>query len=101
MRKKTTPKDLRVAEYFLLLESLSRQRLPAVCSQPEEVERILALRSAFLVEAQTDPPLQQRSGEWRIASAVVTAITAEGRNLLARTTPATKSSWRARQGPEA
>ncbi|MGJ7543351.1 hypothetical protein [Variovorax sp. LT1R16] len=84
MRKKTTPRDRRVADYFQLLELLSQRPLPVVCSIQEDIHRILALRSASLVEALTEPPEQLRSGERRIARAVVTAITPEGRNALAR-----------------
>lgn len=95
MRKKTTPRDRRVAEYFQLLELLSRRPLPAVCSTPEDIHRILALRSASLVEALTEPPERLRSGERRIARAVVTAITAEGRNALARKARTAQATWRA------
>lgn len=84
MRKKTTARDLRVAEYYQLLEILSRRQLPVVCSAPEDIHRVLALRSAALVEALAEPPELLRTGERRIARAVVTAITVEGRNALAR-----------------
>lgn len=95
MRKKTTSRDLRVAEYYQLLELLSRRQLPVVCSAPEDIHRILALRSASLLEALTEPPELLRTGERRIARAVVTAITAEGRNALARSARAVPSFPRA------
>jgi len=84
MRKKITARDLRAAEYYQLLERLSLRQLPVVCSAPEDIHRILALRSASLLEALTEPPELLRNGERRIARAVVTAITPEGRNALAR-----------------
>jgi hypothetical protein len=85
MRKKTTLQERRVAEYFQLLELLSRRPLPAVYSAPDDIHRILALRSAALLEAMTEPIELLRTGERRIARAVVTAITPEGRSALART----------------
>jgi hypothetical protein len=84
MRKKTTPHERRVAEYFQLLDLLSRRPLPAMCSAPDDIHRILALRSAALLEAMTEPTELLRTGERRIARAVVTVITPEGRNALAR-----------------
>lgn len=94
MRKKIPPRELRAAEYFHLLELLSHRQLPVVCSAPEDVHRVLALRSAALVEAQTEPTELLRTGERRIANAVVTAITAEGRNALARKARASQATWR-------
>lgn len=99
MRKKTTSRDLRVAEYVQLLEALHRQPMPVVCTTPGDVHRILALRSASLVEALMDPPEHLRSGELRIARAVVTAITAEGRNLLVRSARAGRSLSRGQSEP--
>lgn len=48
MRKKVTPKALRLAEYYDLLEFLSRRQLPVVCSAADDNHRILALRSLAL-----------------------------------------------------
>lgn len=95
MRKKVTPKELRVAEYYDLLEFLSRRHLPVVCSRAEDIHRILALRSASLLEALTEPPELLRTGERRIGRAIVTAITSEGHNALARNTRALAASHRA------
>jgi hypothetical protein len=95
MRKKVTPKELRLAEYYDLLEFLSRRQLPVVCSAAEDIHRILALRSASLLEALTEPPELLRTGERRIARAIVTAITSEGRTALARNTRALPASYRA------
>ncbi|MEZ2299249.1 hypothetical protein [Variovorax sp. RCC_210] len=95
MRKKVTSKELRVAEYYDLLELLSRRHLPVVCSGAEDIHRILALRSASLVEALTEPPEMLRTGERRIGRAIVTAITPEGRTALARNTRALPASHRA------
>lgn len=95
MRKKIPPRELRAAEYFELLEILSHRQLPVVCSAPEDVQRVLALRSAALVEAQTEPTELLRTGERRIANAVVTAITTEGRNALARKARTAQATWRA------
>ena len=92
MRKKRTPRDRRVADYFHLLETLSRRPLPAECSAPEDVHRVLALRSALLIEARTEPLSYSPTGAPRIARAVVTAITAEGRKALADG-PRTSRAW--------
>ncbi|MGJ7497180.1 hypothetical protein ACSFA8_19130 [Variovorax sp. RT4R15] len=94
MRKKTTPRSLRMAEYYQLLEFLAGRPLPVVCVGEEVVERVLALRSALLVEAQVEAqPVLLRAGERRMGRAVVTAITTEGRNALSRNT---RWSFRAR-----
>jgi hypothetical protein len=78
--KKTRPSlPNRARECFELLEQLYRNPLPVVCSTPEDVHRILALRSADLLEALTEPPTLLRTGERRIDRAIVTAITAQGR----------------------
>lgn len=85
MRRKTpTGRQLRAANYLKLLEALSRVQLPAVCSQREEIDCILALRSACLVEALTEPPVVLRTGERFIPRAIVTSITPEGRMALVR-----------------
>lgn len=73
----------RANECYELLEFLSRRQLPVVCSEPEEIDKILALRSASLLQAQTEPTVVSRTGERRIARAIVTAITAEGRAACA------------------
>ncbi|MFV0675712.1 hypothetical protein ACLIWX_21620 [Variovorax sp. tm] len=82
MRKRPTARQLRAANYLNLLEALSTQTLPAVCSKPEDIDCILALRSASLLEAQTEPPVILRTGERFIPRAVVTGITPEGRMAL-------------------
>lgn len=84
MRKNIPPQEVRTAEHYQLLELLSHLQLPVVCSMPEDVHRVLALRSAALVEAEMEPTELLRTGERRIASARVTAITPDGRNALAR-----------------
>lgn len=99
MRKKISPRALRAARYIELLAHLSNRKFPVVCSTPEDIERVLALRSACLVEAEIDPAEQLRTGERRIARAVVTAITPQGRNALATTTPASQAMWRTASTP--
>ncbi|WP_418119699.1 hypothetical protein [Variovorax sp. 350MFTsu5.1] len=85
MRRKTpTGRQLRAANYLNLLEALSRLQLPAVCSKREEIDCILALRSASLLEALTEPPVVLRTGERFIPRAIVTSITPEGRMALLR-----------------
>lgn len=69
----------RANESYELLERLSQRQMPVVCSEPDEIDKILALRSASLVQALTEPTEVLRTGERRIARAIVTAITAEGR----------------------
>ncbi|WP_295987414.1 hypothetical protein [uncultured Variovorax sp.] len=83
-RKKPTVRQLRAANYLNLLEALSRLQLPAVCSEREDIDCILALRSASLVEALTEPPVVLRTGERFIPRAIVTGITPEGRLALMR-----------------
>jgi hypothetical protein len=53
--------------------------MPVVCSEPDDIHKILALRSASLLQAMTEPTVVLRTGERRIARAIVTGITAEGR----------------------
>jgi len=50
-----------------------------VCETPEDIHKILALRSASLLEAEADPIVLLQSGERRIERIVVTGITAVGR----------------------
>jgi hypothetical protein len=99
MRKKIRPRELRVAEYFKFLELLSERQMPVVCFAPEDIHRVLALRSAALVEAQMEPTELLRTGERRIANAVVTAITVEGRNSLARNARTAHPTWRSLPAP--
>ncbi|MDH6595001.1 hypothetical protein M2165_004890 [Variovorax sp. TBS-050B] len=84
----------RANDCYELLESLSRRPLPVVCSAPDEIDKILALRSASLLQAQTEPPVVLRTGERRIERAIVTAITAEGRAACALRGAAFPSSRR-------
>jgi hypothetical protein len=67
------------SECYELLEFLSRRQMPVVCSEPDDIHKILALRSASLLQAMTEPTVVLRTGERRIARAIVTGITAEGR----------------------
>ena len=83
-RRASTLREHREAQYLDLLLALSRQPLPVVCTAPEDIDRILALRSAALVEASTDPPVLLRTGERFIPRAVVLGITPAGRTTLAR-----------------
>jgi len=66
-------------ECYELLEFLSRHTMPVVCSAPGDIHKILALRSASLVQALTEPTVVLRTGERSIERAIVTSITAEGR----------------------
>ena len=92
MRKKRTRRDRRLADCFQLLEMLSRRSLPAEYLAPEDVHRILALRSAMLIEALTASLTYSRTREPRIARAVVTAVTADGRKALAER-PRSARAW--------
>ena len=67
------------ARCYELLEFLSRHQMPVVCSAPDDIHGILALRSAALVEALTEPAVLLRTGARKIERAVVTSITAQGR----------------------
>ncbi|KQW54334.1 hypothetical protein [Variovorax sp. Root411] len=77
--KRNLPRPGPAAECYELLHLLSRRPMPVVYSAPEDIHKILALRSASLLEALTDPSVTLRSGERRIPRAIVTGLTAEGR----------------------
>ena len=98
-RRASTLRERREAQYLDLLLALSRQPLPVVCTAPEDIDRILALRSAALVEASTDPPVLLRTGERFIPRAVVLGITPAGRAALARMRSTRKPSEQDEQGP--
>lgn len=84
MKNNNAVRTRRMAGYYQLLELLSWRQLPVVCTVAEDIDRVLALRSALLVEARIEAPKLLRTGERRIGLAVVTAITMEGRHTLAR-----------------
>jgi hypothetical protein len=77
--KRSQSRMSRASECYELLEFLSRRQMPVVCSEPDDIHKILALRSASLLQALTEPTVVLRTGERRIERAIVTAITAEGR----------------------
>jgi len=77
--KRSPSRRSHASECYELLEFLSRRQMPVVCSEPDDIHKILALRSASLLQAMTEPTVILRTGERRIARAIVTAITAEGR----------------------
>jgi len=79
MKKKTVPRSHQAAECYALLQVLSCRQMPVVCSAPEDIDKILALRSASLLEAMTEPSVVSRTGERHIPRAIVTGLTAEGR----------------------
>ncbi|MEZ2298492.1 hypothetical protein [Variovorax sp. RCC_210] len=79
MKKKTVPRANRAVECYELLQLLSRRQMPVVCSAPEDIHLILALRSASLLVALTDPSVVSQTGERRIPRAIVTGLTAQGR----------------------
>jgi hypothetical protein len=77
--KRSQPRAGHASECYELLEFLCRRQMPVVCSEPGDIHKILALRSASLLQALTEPTVVLRTGERRIERAIVTAITAEGR----------------------
>jgi hypothetical protein len=79
MKKKTVPPANRAVECYELLQLLSRRQMPVVCSAPEDIHLILALRSASLLKALTEPSVLSQTGERRIPRAIVTGLTAQGR----------------------
>ena len=81
--KKSPARMSQASACYKLLEALARLPLPAVISAGEDIHKVLALRSAGLIEAETSMPICQ-SGERKIESAQVTAITSEGRATLQR-----------------
>lgn len=74
--KKSPSKIFQASACYGLLRILSRGTLPKVLSDPDDIHKILALRSAGLVEAETSRPAYLDNGERRIESAEVTGITA-------------------------
>ncbi|MBO9515884.1 MAG: hypothetical protein J7549_17350 [Variovorax sp.] len=92
--KKSPSRTGRAAACYELLDVLSRRKLPVVCCVPEDIHKILALRSAALLEAQTDPAIVLRNGERRIERAVVTGITAEGRAACMAYNATAVPAWR-------
>jgi hypothetical protein len=96
MKKKTPPRpgsDQATACYELL-QLLSRRQMPVVCSVPEDIHKILALRSASLLEALTEPSVTSRTGERRIPRAIVTGLTAQGRAMCMGHGATALSGWR-------
>jgi hypothetical protein len=79
MKKNALAQSSRAVECYELLQLLSRRQMPVVCSAPEDIHKILALRSASLLEALTEPSVVSQTGERRIPRAIVTGLTAEGR----------------------
>ncbi len=59
--------------------------MPSGYTAQEDVERLLGLHAAGLVKVIFDPMVRDRSGEARIARAVVLCVTQEGYATLART----------------
>ncbi|RZL92683.1 MAG: hypothetical protein EOP82_09495 [Variovorax sp.] len=93
--KRPQPLPERATACYDLLRVLALCPLPIVCCRPDEIDRILALRSAALLEAVVDSVILQRSGERTIGRAVVTRITAEGRAACTlRDAKGPASSWR-------
>lgn len=89
-----------------LLRRLSASPLPAQFYAPDEVDKVKLLRAAGLVIALT-PQAASPSGRAGVESAQVLAITAKGREELARFdlpgqpmegAAAAPSSWKARLG---
>lgn len=74
----------RFADYNSLLVQVSRQSLPWVCYEPTTIEKLLALKSADLIAAEFDSPIQVADGSKHIARATVTAMTADGRATALR-----------------
>lgn len=92
--KKQQSQTGRAAACYDLLELLSHRQLPVVCEIPEDIHKILALRSASLLEADSDPIVVLRSGERKIARIVVTRITAEGRAACLAYSAMAVPAWR-------
>lgn len=64
-----------------MLQSLSRQSLPAVIATPEEIDHLRTLAAAGLVAVDIPANRWTRSG-YEQDAATVRAITAEGRRWL-------------------
>ena len=92
--KKHPTQTGRAAACYELLDLLSHRKLPVVCEIPDDIHKILALRSASLLEADADPTILLRSGERRIERVVVTGITAEGRAACLAYNAMSVPAWR-------
>jgi hypothetical protein len=67
------------SECYELLRAISHRQMPVVFTAAADIHKILALRSARLIEAETSMPVYRRNGELRIERAEVTAVTPAGR----------------------
>ncbi|SCK21090.1 hypothetical protein VAR608DRAFT_1585 [Variovorax sp. HW608] len=92
--KKHPTQTGRAAACYELLDLLSHRQLPVVCETQEDIHKILALRSASLLEAEADPIVLLQSGERRIERIVVTGITAEGRAACLAYNAMAVPAWR-------
>lgn len=90
--KKSPPRMSTASTCYEFLHVLAGGPLPAAVLKAEDVHKVLALRSAGLIEAETASPTYER-GERKIESAQVTAITSAGRAALQRLV-SSASSWR-------
>lgn len=82
--KNSTTRMSQASACYELLQVLSSRSFPAVVSKPEDIHKVLALRSAGLIEAETSMPVSVGNGVRRIEKAEVTAITPAGRATLQR-----------------
>jgi hypothetical protein len=70
---------------YQMLKYLTTVLGPTVLTEPDDIERVLLLRSAELVEADIPPTLHLEDGHTRYAgAAVIHRVTAAGRKLASR-----------------
>lgn len=86
--RNTTPRQRRISEYHAFLGSLAQRQLPWVCEAPADIEKLLALHGAALVQVSFDATHVARDGSRHIARAVVSGITPEGRAVMYKTAQA-------------
>jgi hypothetical protein len=85
MRRKTlSNRQRRAMEPIQFLATLEAQSLPVQCTKSDEVEYLLLLQAAALVDANFEATVRERSGASYVPRAVVIGITSAGRVTLAK-----------------
>ena len=79
--KTRLPQTNRADACYTLLQALARGPMQADFADADDIHKILALRSAGLLEAVVEPVAIARNGQRSIGRALVTRITPQGRSM--------------------